>query len=562
MCDTKLIVQGQVFNIHRSFLAASSEYFFLMFTENFQESKQNEVELKGVSARGLKALLEFAYTGVIIITKDNLQDVLEAAAHLQFSEVLHFCSQYLKDEMTIENCLHFLKMAELYDLAGCKRETKAFILENFIPVAQSDDFKDLSLEMFCDFLADDRLRALSELDVFRVALKWLKKHPEREAVAKSVLGSVRYGLMNAEQMEAVYTNPLMLSDSCCDILQSALSYHMRLFKQPTIDADSHIAQMRAYHESLIIIGAGYLDNTLCTDLIAAKMTAEEVPTRFETMCAVKDKRYFAAVAVINDFVYVVGGQTAMAGDGSHATNTVFRYNPRDDKWLQLSSMNTPRTHFALVSLQESLVVVGGKHNRVALNTAEKYEFASNEWSMIANLPNTLFSHAGCAHGNQVFISGGCPGEDFTDEVHSYDPRIDGWHLKSPMHQGRGYHVMVTHGNRIFACVGNTNAGDRRDVVMTESYDVELDQWTILSPCLQGQSEAPAVKHGSKIFILGGYSWDLHSFQDTIQCYDLESDQWEVLDLHLPEPMTGVVACSVRLPLTMYDHSIVQYSASE
>ena len=47
MCDTQLLVQGQTFNVHRSYLAACSQYFFSMFTEDFQEKNQKQVELKG-----------------------------------------------------------------------------------------------------------------------------------------------------------------------------------------------------------------------------------------------------------------------------------------------------------------------------------------------------------------------------------------------------------------------------------------------------------------------------------------------------------------------------------
>ena len=48
---------------YRCFLASCSEYFYTMFSEDFRESQQNEVELHGITAAGLKALLEFAYTG-------------------------------------------------------------------------------------------------------------------------------------------------------------------------------------------------------------------------------------------------------------------------------------------------------------------------------------------------------------------------------------------------------------------------------------------------------------------------------------------------------------------
>ena len=46
-----------------------------------------------MTAIGLRALIEYAYTGIIVINDGNLQDVLEAADHLQFVEILTFCSR-------------------------------------------------------------------------------------------------------------------------------------------------------------------------------------------------------------------------------------------------------------------------------------------------------------------------------------------------------------------------------------------------------------------------------------------------------------------------------------
>ena len=46
-----------------------------------------------MTAIGLRALIEYAYTGTIVINDGNLQDVLEAADHLQFVEILTFCSR-------------------------------------------------------------------------------------------------------------------------------------------------------------------------------------------------------------------------------------------------------------------------------------------------------------------------------------------------------------------------------------------------------------------------------------------------------------------------------------
>jgi len=59
-----------------------------------------------VTAIGLRALIEYAYTGTIIINDGNLQDVLEAADHLQFVEILTFCSRYSGGEFPEPNFPH------------------------------------------------------------------------------------------------------------------------------------------------------------------------------------------------------------------------------------------------------------------------------------------------------------------------------------------------------------------------------------------------------------------------------------------------------------------------
>lgn len=57
---------------YRCYLAACSQYFYSMFTKDFVEKMQAQVELKGVSASGLRALLDYAYTGSIVINNANL----------------------------------------------------------------------------------------------------------------------------------------------------------------------------------------------------------------------------------------------------------------------------------------------------------------------------------------------------------------------------------------------------------------------------------------------------------------------------------------------------------
>ncbi len=89
LCDVIITVENKEFHAHKNILSASSDYFRSMFTSEFQEKTQDEVELDGTSA-SFERLLEFAYSGHLkledLSTADAI-DTLNMAAYLQV--ILH-----------------------------------------------------------------------------------------------------------------------------------------------------------------------------------------------------------------------------------------------------------------------------------------------------------------------------------------------------------------------------------------------------------------------------------------------------------------------------------------
>ena len=58
-------------------------------------------------------------------------------------------------------------------------------------------------------------------------------------------------------------------------------------------------------------------------------------------------RYQHGIAVIGNFLFVVGGQSNYDTKGKTAVDTVFRYDPRYNKWIRVRSLNEKRTFFHL-----------------------------------------------------------------------------------------------------------------------------------------------------------------------------------------------------------------------
>jgi hypothetical protein len=71
-----------------------------MFTDAMRESRQSEICLNGVTAAGIRLLLEYAYTSRLALNLANIQDVLSAANHVQVVAVVEACSNYLQVRQT------------------------------------------------------------------------------------------------------------------------------------------------------------------------------------------------------------------------------------------------------------------------------------------------------------------------------------------------------------------------------------------------------------------------------------------------------------------------------
>ncbi|PIO63346.1 BTB/POZ domain protein, partial [Teladorsagia circumcincta] len=131
LCDVTLVVEGTRINAHRVVLAAATDYFEAMFTNDMAESHSETIELKDVEASALEALINFCYYGRIRISSTNVWSVLPAACLLQLNEVKEQCSEFLEKRLGASNCLKIRAFADTYACDGLLRCAHEYILHNF-----------------------------------------------------------------------------------------------------------------------------------------------------------------------------------------------------------------------------------------------------------------------------------------------------------------------------------------------------------------------------------------------------------------------------------------------
>ncbi|KAK8023840.1 BTB/POZ protein [Apiospora rasikravindrae] len=63
--DAKLVVNGEVWPVHKTILCTRSEYFKKAFTGNFKEATTSEVVIEGHPTEAVEGVLYYLYTGVV-----------------------------------------------------------------------------------------------------------------------------------------------------------------------------------------------------------------------------------------------------------------------------------------------------------------------------------------------------------------------------------------------------------------------------------------------------------------------------------------------------------------
>ena len=106
-----------------------------MFTSGMKESTQNEIELKGVSAKGLEKVIEIIYTSHTSFDSYNdMFEVIAAATHLQCLLVVDYCERNFLNNLNCYNFYHFIQLAKLYRLNNALSQIDLFVVKNLAEI--------------------------------------------------------------------------------------------------------------------------------------------------------------------------------------------------------------------------------------------------------------------------------------------------------------------------------------------------------------------------------------------------------------------------------------------
>lgn len=295
----------------------------------------------GASYEGLRALVDFLYSGELLLDDGNIEHVLETAHLLQVWHAVDFCCQFLEAQVCTDNFLYLQKLALLYSLQRLDAFIDHFVLERFASLSHSPLFLcHMPASKMAAYLSDERLWQQSEQALLRAALQWLAQGPpSRTEHAWQLLAHIRFPLMPAGAL-AEWALPAVRSllppeAGCEPLLEEALNYQARVSAQPLLQSPR--SQLRGATDRLLLVGGEVSERG---DELSAEVWryeeqegAEQGGWQVETHLPAQRSHH--CVAVLGGFMFTAGGSTARDSGGDTASNLLYRYDPRSRTWIQV-----------------------------------------------------------------------------------------------------------------------------------------------------------------------------------------------------------------------------------
>ena len=267
-------------------------------------------------------------------------------------------SHFPPSQVSLDNCVEVGRIANTYNLTEVDKYVNNFILKNFPSLLGTGEFVKLPFERLAFVLSSNSLKHCSELDLFKAACRWLRYEDGRMDHAPKLMKNIRFPLMNPQELiNHVQTVDFMRTDNTCvNLLLEASNYQMMPYMQPVMQSDRTAIRSDSAH--LVTLGG-----VLRQQLVVSKELRlfDEKAHEWKALAPMDAPRYQHGIAVIGNFLYVVGGQSNYDTKGKTAVDTVFRYDPRYNKWMQVACLNEKRTFFHLSALKGHLYAVGGRN---------------------------------------------------------------------------------------------------------------------------------------------------------------------------------------------------------
>ncbi|NXE54197.1 KLHL4 protein, partial [Casuarius casuarius] len=538
LCDVLLIAGDQKIPAHRLVLSAVSDYFAAMFTNDVREAKQEEIKMEGVDPDALKALVRYAYTGILELKEDTIESLLAAACLLQLSQVIEVCCNFLMKQLHPSNCLGIRSFGDAQGCTELLKVAHTYTMEQFTEVIKNQEFLLLPANEIAKLLSSDDINVPDEEAIFQALMMWVRHDLQnRQRDLGMLLSYIRLPLLPPQLLADLENSPMFADDlECQKLLMEAMKYHL-LPERRSMMQSPRTKPRKSTVGALYAVGG--MDATKGTTTIEKYDLRTNSWVQIGTM---NGRRLQFGVAVIDNKLYIVGGR-----DGLKTSNIVECFNPITKVWTIMPPMSTHRHGLGVAMLEGPMYAVGGHDGWSYLNTVERWDPQARQWNYVASMSTPRSTVGVAALNSKLYAVGGRDGSSCLKSMECFDPHTNKWSICASMSKRRGGVGVATYNGFLYAVGGHDAPASNHCSRLSdcvERYDPKTDAWTTVAPLSVPRDAVGICPLGDRLYAVGGY--DGHTYLDTVESYDAQNNEWtEEVPVNIGR--AGACVVVVKLP---------------
>uniref|UniRef100_A0A3B4T8H0 Kelch-like protein 23 n=1 Tax=Seriola dumerili TaxID=41447 RepID=A0A3B4T8H0_SERDU len=447
-------VEGESFYVSRQCLAHQSPYFRALFFGCGVESSKRKIEIKGLSLRHFRVLMDHSRTSRLALDRENVLGILETADFLQLERARLLCCKFLERELHLSNCLGM--MAYAWQL-GCTQlyiVARQVVLTHFSAVVAEEDFLSLSKDTIANLLASDDLTIHKDDLALEATLRWVSFDPKREEHFLELIELVRPESLSLPFITQLLTR-MKSSDPRAKLI-CMLNEHF----PASWSMGKSMRRTRA-RETLFVLGGPHDQEQ------QPLYQFHPLSGRWQSCAPLQRKNLTQYSVAAVDNVVVTGGY--FRDVLWFSVDWVRVYECGNQRWVDAPALQKSRHSHCSIGLDSVLYVLGGSMDEGVVDDVERLVLGSKEgWEEVEPMVRAVERAATAALASCIYVACGL---DENGEVYSgiqrYVVKEDQWDVVS--YSPFPYDLVATELNGALYLFGG----------QTLRFDVETDEWTVL-----------------------------------------------------------------------------------
>ncbi|XP_060874116.1 kelch-like protein 2 isoform X2 [Metopolophium dirhodum] len=482
-CDVKLETDdGTVIFGHKVVLVSASPYFRAMFT-SFEERNKDCIIIKELNSTILQLLINYIYTGEIIVNEENVKDLLAAAGLIQLDYIKASCEEFLQIQLNPSNCLGIRALADLHYCTELMSTSNAYIKKKFLELVKCDEFLSLSLEEVIQLISSSDLAVQLEEDVFESVLNWVRHELScRKQFLPDLMEHVRLPLTSKQYLlKNVSEEPLLKNNhKCKDYILEAIQFHL-LKSQKIIPIPKTIRckprQSGDLQKIILMFSVSPLMDNNFISLYDPTNNVSRIALDMEEKCHINH-----LVLIADQFVVAVGRihrSTALCK--SYPCIQMLDLFSQKSSWVQMPNMLVDRSRLGVGLLNNNIYAVGGfdTSTKEHLNSVECYDPSLDTWKLVAPMLHRRSNPGIAVIDGVMYAVGGKQGTGYCISVEAYRPSVGVWTKVTNMaFENYSSEVVVIDG--LLYVVGNTEC---INTLTIQIYNPKTNAWKIMQTCI-------------------------------------------------------------------------------